>query len=229
MNRLKRIWIWCKRIRNLNGFGVQSPFAFSFTHTVIYRKLPKRLQREICALLDDSSYLIQKKPPARVLTLFYKLTVYHNPISIIYIENMFTGGIYPFIKGCQCPVMLFSEECPMKSFNQPHPDMPPLRFSTGNIKENLCRYFQTHASVDMAYLDLNITNVAEVYEDLLRRCRQNSVMIVGNIYENASNKTLWKHMTEDKHTFLTFDLYEVGIILFDRHFYPHHYIINFEG
>lgn len=236
MKQLKRIWIWCRRIRHLNGFGVQSPFAFSFIHTVIYRKLPKETRKELEGLRRSSPYIIRNPWPGRVERLFYKLARYTEPTFVLYIEKEFSGGLYCISRGSSCPSLGLLEERPglsndETSFFKKNMTFPGenMTFLCGNIEERLHEKLHSHAFVDFVYLDLNVTRAHTLCMELLRRCRQDSLLVLGNIHGNKANEMAWKRLTQDPRTALSFDLYSVGLLLFDHHYHRHQYIINFEA
>ena len=226
MNQLKRIWIWCKRIRHLNGFGVQSPFAYSFVHSIIYKKLPQETRRRIKSQRESSPYYITHPHPWRVEYLLYKLAVYNRPTFVIFVEKEFTGSIFSISTGSICPCFTFIEKT-LKIINQENIS------SSGNIKyisgiqSSLQKKLRAHSSIDFAFVDLNTENSDSICDQLLNRCRQNSLLIIGNIHQNKKNITLWQQLAKDRRTALSFDLYTVGILLFDHHYHQQQYIINF--
>lgn len=228
MNQLKRIWIWCKRIRHLNGFGVQSPFAFNFIHTVIYRQLPKDVKKQIRIHRKNSPYRISHPLPERVERLLYKLIEYTSPTLIIYIENEFTGGIHSVTTACQCPCLGFVGSTPEPSGKKTGVSHENLRLSFGNIEGELQDSLRKHSSIDFAYIDLKTRNAEILCYELLNRCRPSSLMVLGNIHISKQNKSLWRQLADNQVVALTFDLYSVGILLFDHHYQRQHYVINFE-
>lgn len=228
MKLSKRIWIWCKRIRHLNGFGVQSPYAFSFIHSVIYKKLPANLRQHLSASQASSHYHIAHPLPGKTARLLYKAARYNNPVFAVYIEKEFTGGAYYLAEGCQSLLSTFLEQ---KTKISPITGYIPLpgHLYCGNLQETVRRKLQFHAYVDLIYIDLNVHEAGELCELLIRRCRPDSLLIAGNIHAGKKNLDLWHKMSFNAQTGISFDLYEVGIILFDRHYHQRQYIVNFEG
>lgn len=226
VKRLTRIWVWCKRIRHLNGFGVQSPFAYSFIHTVLYRKLTKNERHNLQKSTKALPWKVCHPLPQRVLRLFYKLAQHSAPTSVIYIEKEFTGGNRAFMEGCQCPAELFLETAPTKRQDTPAM-MANAPYHSGNLVEKLRQRFLTHSFADLIYLDANVKNADILCALSLARCRQDSMLVIGNIYAHPSSRELWQKLTEDPRTGIAFDLYDVGIILFDKHYHPQCYTIEF--
>jgi hypothetical protein len=52
-------------------------------------------------------------------------------------------------------------------------------------------------------------------------------MIVGGIYTSEEKKKWWKQLKDDERVRITFDLYDIGIVLFDPKRYKQNYIVNF--
>ena len=75
--------------------------------------------------------------------------------------------------------------------------------------------------VELARLDIEDVNL---YELLLPKCNEQSVMVVENIYANWAR---WQDIVRDDRAGTTFDLYYCGIVFFDKNRYNNHYTINF--
>lgn len=111
MNRLRKTWLWLKRIRYRKGYGVHSPFAFQLITDVIYQKLPyyaySLLNKQLT--LEDKSRISELKLLLRLSNYLQPNTVYlfgAEPIDEKYILAGKSG-----VKFCsgkvQCPVDLF--------------------------------------------------------------------------------------------------------------------------
>lgn len=228
MKQLKRLWIWCRRIGHLNGFGVQSPFAFSFVHSVIYRKLSRDIRRRLQTCRKSSPYKISRPLPGRVERLLYKLAVHVNPAYVIYIEKEFTGGVYSLLSDAACMCTVLVEKPPVMSGMSRQSGSDCVHLLAGDLEKHLEEKLSTHASVDLIYIDLMVSHAEDLCERLMARCRRDSVLVAGSIHATAAAFQLWRQLTERPETALSFDLYSVGILLFDHHYHKHSYLINFE-
>ena len=56
---------------------------------------------------------------------------------------------------------------------------------------------------------------------------QDGMFVVYGIYENNGMEQLWQQLLSDSRSGITFDLYEIGIILFDKKITKQDYIVNF--
>ena len=83
--------------------------------------------------------------------------------------------------------------------------------------------------VDFLYLH-NAKNLAfteEVFRICAARTTQKSVFVIGEIHVSKAMRELWKKMQSDEKVGITFDLYDVGILFFDKTKIKQHYIVNF--
>jgi len=64
----------------------------------------------------------------------------------------------------------------------------------------------------------------DVWQSLLMRCDEHTVVVVEGIWRNWRQ---WRAMERDERTGTTFDLYYCGIVWFDKRQKPRHYVINF--
>ena len=51
--------------------------------------------------------------------------------------------------------------------------------------------------------------------------------IIGNPNESKEKTEWWKQVTQDKRTGVTFDLFDVGLVFFDKKRFKEHRIVNF--
>lgn len=87
-----------------------------------------------------------------------------------------------------------------------------------------CRTIHFTTNIDMVELvRLDVDDIS-LYESLLPKCDDMSVMVVEGICDNMSR---WHNMEKDERTGTTFDLYYCGIIFFDKKRFKHHYKVNF--
>ena len=54
-----------------------------------------------------------------------------------------------------------------------------------------------------------------------------SIMVIYGIYSNKEMEQVWQRLATDSRSGITFDLYDVGIILFDKKITKQDYIVNF--
>jgi len=69
--------------------------------------------------------------------------------------------------------------------------------------------------------------VEDVFRICLARVVQQSVFVIRGIHYSKAMKNLWERLKADDRVGITFDLYDVGILFFDKTKIKQHYIVNF--
>lgn len=67
----------------------------------------------------------------------------------------------------------------------------------------------------------------EVFELVLPYAGPRSCFIVGGIHESREKRKWWEQIVASESTGITFDLYDIGLVFFDKARYKQHYIVNF--
>ena len=94
-----------------------------------------------------------------------------------------------------------------------------------------CRmlFLEADTSVDFLYLNdyQNPDLLEEVFRVCVHRTTPKSVFVVHGICYSKEMKALWKKLQADERVGITFDLYDVGLLFFDKTKIKQQYIINF--
>ena len=69
--------------------------------------------------------------------------------------------------------------------------------------------------------------IYKVYEEKAEKMGSKDMMVIYGIYLNKEMKQVWQQLVADDRSGITFDLYDVGIILFDKKITKQDYIVNF--
>ena len=69
--------------------------------------------------------------------------------------------------------------------------------------------------------------INKVYEEKAETMGPKGMMVIYGIYLNKEMKQIWQELVSDNRSGITFDLYDVGIILFDKKITKQDYIVNF--
>lgn len=81
---------------------------------------------------------------------------------------------------------------------------------------------------DGSVLLMDLTNNSEqVFLQFAEKAKEQSILIVKDIYSTAEAQQIWRKIMTDERTGVTFDLYYCGIVFFDRKLHKQNYIINF--
>ena len=69
--------------------------------------------------------------------------------------------------------------------------------------------------------------INKVYDEQASQMDPKGMFVVYGIYKNQDMKDLWQKLVHDERSGITFDLYELGIILFDHKITKQDYVVNF--
>lgn len=88
-----------------------------------------------------------------------------------------------------------------------------------------------HVAIDVADCDVLVmtleSNWREVFESFAASARPSSLLIVEDIHRTRKARDLWKKIQADSRSGITFDLYDCGLVFFDRGKHKQHYAVNY--
>lgn len=202
MQILKRPFIWLSRFRCRCGYGVHSPFAFNFITNVIYEKIPYYAYAEI----DRVGTMGQGsgKLPRKVQRLLFRLVNFLQPDVVVEAGD-------------------FSAPLPCLDLARVGIEFVLL---TDSSRLNL----PADISIDFLYIKNKPkeTGFAQMaFDACVPYTHTASVMVVEGIHASRCAKRMWKTIQEDERTGISFDLYDVGIVFFDKTKIKQHYRVNF--
>ena len=198
----RRLWNWCKRFRYRCGYGVHSPSDFFLITSVVYESLPYYAYRE----LESSSPSVNSSFYRRkVNRLLFRLVNYFQPAFLVNVVGEDDLALR-YMK---------TASTSMKTVDVHGQDMKKTLQAVENIKSN----------VDMLHVG-DTPFYSEVVEKI-PHMNTDACMIVGGIHASEEKKNWWKQLKNDERVRITFDLYDIGIILFDPKRYKQDYIVNF--
>lgn len=203
---LKRPFIWLRRFRHRRGYGVHSPFAFNFITNVIYEHTPYYKYDEL--LVSQKEQAKQKDcgwdyETGKVKRLLFRVVNYCQPVTIV-------------DAGCLSASYLYLKAAKEGADYTAAADLSELFLEAG-------------VPVDFLYVhDYRRPEfVEEVFNLCASRSTQRSVFVVEGIRYTPSMMALWKRLVRHERAGITFDLYDLGIVFFDKTKNKQDYIVNF--
>lgn len=203
---LKRPFIWLRRFRHRRGYGVHSPFAFNFITNVIYERTPYYKYGEL--LVSQKEQARQKDcgwdyETGKVKRLLFRVVNYCQPVTIV-------------DAGCLSASSLYLKAAKEGADYTAAADLSELFLEAG-------------VPVDFLYVhDYRRPEfVEEVFNLCASRSTQRSVFVVEGIRYTPSMMALWKRLVRHERAGITFDLYDLGIVFFDKTKNKQDYIVNF--
>lgn len=81
------------------------------------------------------------------------------------------------------------------------------------------------SGIDVAFIDANHTYEATLtyFNALAPRVHEKSVVVVDDIHYNEDMEKAWKAICADERVTTTMDLYRMGLVFFDKHYWRKHY------
>lgn len=210
MNRitltLKRPFIWLSRFRHRCGYGVHSPFAFNLITQVIYESTPYYRYKDLAveqkklASQKDKNWTYESK---KVKRLLFRLVNYTQPDTIVDVGRLAASSLY------------------LKAGKE------GADYTSASELSEL--FLEAGVPVDLLYLHdyRHPEFVEEVFRICAARTAKKSVFVVEGIRYTPQMKKLWKRMMQDEKVGITFDLYDIGILFFDKTKIKQDYIVNF--
>ena len=82
--------------------------------------------------------------------------------------------------------------------------------------------------VDVAFVDANHTYAGtRAYVNiLLKKMHAKSVLVVDDIHHSAEMERAWQEICADERVTSTMDLYQMGLVFFDKHYWKRHYVMK---
>ena len=210
MNRIsilcKRPFVRLARFRHRRGYGVHSPFAFHLITGVIYETAP---YYKYAFLLEEGKQLASRwhrrwrGDSVQVKRFLFRLVNYARPETIVDAGCLSASGL-----------------C-LKAARE------RTAYTAAAGLDEL--FLESGVPVDFLYLhDWHYPDfVAEVFRQCEERTRGCSVFVIEGIRYNRTMRRLREAMKQDERCGITFDLYDLGTIFFDRTKIKQHYLVNF--
>lgn len=194
MTSLRKIFASVCRLRQSLGFGVHSPYIYALLTDVFRERLPYYAYEAIGQLSSESPY---SSGSFKINRLLFRLVNRFLPDSIIEAGD--------------------SDGRSLKSMSLARKDavcrnIPGGRgFSTEKLKQTLGN------SQQLDFLFISSTNAfREAFEAALPLTGEHSVFIIPSIHADKDRRMWWKAVEHDERTGFTVDLYDIGLVFFDR-------------
>lgn len=203
---LKRPFIWLLRFRHRCGYGVHSPFAFNLITQVIYESTPYYKYKDLAAeekQLAGQKDKCWKYESKKVKRLLFRLVNYVQPATVVDAGTLAASALY------------------LKAGRE--------RADYTSASELSELFLESGVPVDFLYLHdyRHPEFMEEVFCICAARTTDKSVFVIEGIRYSRRMRALWRRMQQDEGAGITFDLYDLGIIFFDKTKIKQDYIVNF--
>ena len=206
MHLARRIWNWCRRFRHRCGYGVHSPSDFFLITSVMYEGLPYYAYDRLKASSGLKSLPHYRE---KVNKLLFRLVNYFRPASLIEVGEG-NGDSIRYMREARTS---------MKSV-----------CLKGEDKEETLRRLKIELEKIKKLDFLHIAHTyyyKEVFELSMPYLHAQSCVVVGNIYASKEREAWWNQLLTDERVRISFDLYDIGLLLFEEKRFKQNYKVNF--
>ena len=202
----QRIWNWCRRFRYRCGYGVHSPSDFFLITSVVYERLPYYAYERLKKTSSSKSLPHYRE---KVNKLLFRLVNFYRPESLIEVGE---GNGEAFLY-----------------MNQARTFMVSVGLKGVEKEETLCRLeteLERLKKVDFLHIAFT-PYYKEIFEIAFPYLHDESCVVVGDVYASAERKAWWKELISDERVRISFDLYDIGLLRFEKKRFKQNYKVNF--
>lgn len=197
-------FVWLRRFRNRCGYGVHSPFAFDFLTYVVYERSAYYAYRELNAWHSGWVNALRLRP-RKLGRLLFRLANF---------AEAKTGWLLGTVAWEEAYIQAAVPSCQIvRSLREGQ----STRFDFIYIGEG-CSLFKDKETKTSS------EEVLACVSCLLEKVHEGTLLVIGGLQEHL---VLWKSLQQDKRTVLTFDLYDVGVVMFRSCLHRMNYLVNF--
>lgn len=211
------------KVRHHKGHGVHSPFVFNLINNVIEEKCPYYCYGEISTYLSQFSEKGLEIKKDNLLS--FRLVNYFNAKNILEIgsgsgvNTLYLSSSAKDIK-CLCIEEDENNIAIAKKIYAKYESNISFSNDLSAVASNQfdCIYINLNNSPNLQPADI---------EKIVRMCHEKSFIIVKGIRKNKKQNHLWKCLTSNKERTAELDLFNIGLLFFDKQLYRWRYQISF--
>jgi hypothetical protein len=250
--RIVRKLNYLKKARHRHGHGIHSPFLFRLITEVIENKtrLPeynilrnerdqlshlikrKSAEVEIQTLRDSIFNLSGRKNlfkatelPLRYGRLIFRLITEFKPKSIsCYGPSFGMNLLYLALPDKSTPVDFFQSDNYLCKSCQTVLQNEGVQNVSFVHNEELIDHSAEFIFMNLAFLP---DETGKLIKAITAAQGENDVLIIRGIHESKQMEAIWKELIKDNKVRISLDLYEIGIILFQKKLQKEHFILRF--
>ena len=219
-----KVWNWCRRFRKRCGYGVHSPYDFYLITFVIYEKLPYYVYTPLKELRNEVKSLSHYRE--KVDKLLFRLVNHLRPSLLLEIGTGSGLSSCYMASGNQQMDVLTSDQHCNPEVKKILADYSRIKYDEMDLQDMFLEWDKKKDAKVMVHI-AHTPNYKEAYEKLLPLADERTCFVIGSPYADKEKKSWWKEVIADSRTGVTFDLYDIGLIFFDKKRIKEHRIVNF--
>lgn len=218
MDLLRRLYTACRRFPHRHGYGIHSPFAYELITGVLCGRFHYYAYEELGTLRKGARL---PRCPRRTDELLFRLVNRFQPECVV---EAGTGAGLSILymaaakKAARCVAM----------DSELHEETEALLEDAGVEYRRLPAggkgFLQGLPPVGLLHI-AHVADCEALFEEALPHVTPQSVIVVEGIRASKARREWWKRTAADGRTGITFDLYETGLVFFDRSRPKQHYTV----
>ncbi len=208
------------RLRHNRGFGVQSPSAFFFVTQVLKERLPYYAYKDIDRIAQESG--VHSKKKCRRL---FRIANYLHPKSIIAIGEEAATPLCAIAAAVSTAKITFiTSKAATASVAEEHLASRVNKRLSGNARKLLQECLKENAPLRLLFIgkDCDITSTLQT---ALQHTDEHTAIIADGIHQSPLRLRQWQEAVNSPRTIVTYDLYSMGLLLFDSKKQKQHYTL----
>ena len=201
MRLFRRPWIWLSRFRQRKGYGVHSPFAYSFIRGVVLETSAYYAYAELSHL---HPWWVRwfRLYPMQCRRLLFRLANFAEPRTVV----------------------LRTEDEVAKKYIRAAVPRAEVRCKEGGLAAVPEGSPEGREAADFVLVGKERLEEAAA---MAARMPERGMLVCEGIHESSRAKEIWRTIREAPHTGVTFDLYTYGVAFFNPKLHKQHYKVNF--
>ena len=203
---IQRIWNWCRRFRYRCGYGVHSPSDFFLITSVIYEEGAYYAYGKLKETPGSKALPHYRE---KVNRLLFRLVNFFHPFQLMEVGEG-NGDAMRYMRAARPSMMSVSLK--------------------GDDKDEIIRRMKAELGQmkKVDFLHIGPTPYyKEVFEAVYPYLHEQSCVVMGDIYASEERREGWKELIRDERVRISFDLYDIGLLLFEAKRFKQDYIVNF--
>ena len=144
-------------------------------------------------------------------------------VTTAYLATMNKGDKVLTFEGCNAVAEIAKENWKLMEINN-------IECRIGEVTEESLRLavIDLQGGLDVAFIDANHTyeGTKSYFNVLAEKVHEKTVIVVDDIHYNQAMEKAWMEICADERVTSTMDLYQMGLVFFDKHYWKRHYGIR---
>lgn len=200
------------RKRTAKGFGVHSPFAFSFITKVIYEKLPFYAYSDIPQLV--SKLRVDSHEISEIHRLSFRLVNFFHAKNVLALDAENKMQIL-FVTAPSVDI-----RCTCISMERESAELLKARANQVLFYDSI-----PDEKFDAIFMNAGNGKRMLTVDKLIDHSHNETFWVIDNIHQSKDARHFWKEMKNDARVSLTFDMKRCGIVILNSSFHKLNYFI----